>query len=596
MKAIILTAGYGERMRPLTDAGHKTLLEVGGQTIISRIVAGLRDAGIGEIVVVTGHRAADVEEHLRRSHPSVDFVFVRNERYRETNNISSMALAFERMTLDDDVLLVEGDLVCDAAVFERIARSPHADVALVDRYRTGMDGTVVTVEGGVITSVIPPHLQSGDFSFADKYKTLNIYKFSREFCQKTFRRLLAAYAAIDESCYYEIVLGILIYVKKAVIHAEIIEQERWAELDDPNDLRIAEFTFNPSAQRQILDATAGGYWSYDITDHCFIRNMYFPTPSMMAEIKNNLPRLLHNYGSRQDVLNRKLAVFLLCAPERVTVLNGVSQIYPLLAARLAGRRVLLPEPTFGEYARTFHDHATYPDRIGVDLDDVARRAADADVVVFVNPNNPTGTTLPSAWLLRFAAERPGTLVVVDESFLAFSDEPSLVPMLERAPLPNVLVLASLSKSLGIPGARLGYAYTCDPALSADIARTLPIWNLNSVAEHVLEIALKHRRSFAESFRATARDRAELAAALARAGAVAAVHPSGGNFLLVTLDAPAERAAEIADRLLQRHRIYVKDASARIGDGRAHLRVAVRLPEENQRFVAALGSETANNAS
>ncbi len=224
MKAIILTAGYGERMRPLTDAGHKTLLEVGGQTIISRIVAGLRDAGIGEIVVVTGHRAADVEEHLRRSHPSVDFVFVRNERYRETNNISSMALAFERMTLDDDVLLVEGDLVCDAAVFERIARSPHADVALVDRYRTGMDGTVVTVEGGVITSVIPPHLQSGDFSFADKYKTLNIYKFSREFCQKTFRRLLAAYAAIDESCYYEIVLGILIYVKKAVIHAEIIEQ------------------------------------------------------------------------------------------------------------------------------------------------------------------------------------------------------------------------------------------------------------------------------------------------------------------------------------------------------------------------------------
>jgi histidinol-phosphate/aromatic aminotransferase/cobyric acid decarboxylase-like protein/choline kinase len=579
MKAIILTAGYGERMRPLTDVGHKTLLEVGGQSILGRIVGGLVQAGVSQILVVTGHRAAEVEEHLLRGHPGVDFRFMRNERYRETNNIFSMALAFEHLTLDDDVILVEGDLVCEAAVFERIVRSPHPDVALVDRYRIGMDGTVVTVEGGAITSVIPPHLQSGDFSFADKYKTLNVYKFSREFCRTTFKKLLTAYAAIDDSCYYELVLGILIYLKKATIFAEIIGAERWAEIDDPNDLRVAEFTFNPGEQRRILDATAGGYWSYDITDFCFIRNMYFPTPSMMAEIKNNLPRLLHNYGSRQEVLNKKLAVFLLCSPERVTVLNGVSQIYPFLAARLAGRRVLLPDPTFGEYGRSFPDQASYPDRIGIDREDVEQRAVDADAVVFVNPNNPTGTTLPTAWIFRFAAERPDKLIVVDESFLAFCGEPSMVALLERTPLPNVIVLASLSKSLGIPGARLGYAYTCDPALAAEVTRALPIWNLNSVAEHVLEIALKHRKSLADSLRATARDRADFAAALAGLPAVAAVHREAGP------------AAALADRLLQRHRIYVKDASARIADGRAHLRLAVRLPDEHRRFVAAFAEDT-----
>ncbi len=259
MRAIILAAGSGQRMRPLTDTVHKTLLEVGGQTILGRIVTGLAQAGVSEILVVTGHRADEVEGYLREHHPGLRCGFVRNTRYRETNNIHSMALAFEQLPLDEDVILVESDLVCEAAIFERIVKTPHANAALVDRYRAGMDGTVVTVEGGFITSVIPPHLQSGAFSFADKYKTLNIYKFSREFCRSPFKKLLAAYSAIDDGCYYELVLGILIYLKTASVSAVIVEGERWAEIDDPNDLRIAEFVFSPGKQRQILEATAGGY-------------------------------------------------------------------------------------------------------------------------------------------------------------------------------------------------------------------------------------------------------------------------------------------------------------------------------------------------
>ncbi len=320
--------------------------------------------------------------------------------------------------------------------------------------------------------------------------------------------------------------------------------------------------------------------------------MYFPTPSMMAELRSNLAPLVHNYGSRQEVLNKKLAVFLLCAPERVNVLNGVSQVYPILAARFAGRRVLLPEPTFGEYRRSFPEHLPYPDRLGIDTDDLARRALAADVTVFVNPNNPTGTLLPTAWIYRFAEERPGMQVIVDESFLAFSDQPSIVSLLEQRPLPNVVVLTSLSKSLGIPGVRLGYAYTCDAGLAADLARALPIWNLNSIAEHVLEIALKHRPGLAASLRQTAADRAAFAVGLAAVPGVAAVHPSGGNFLLVTLRGGLGPASNLVDRLLARHALYVKDVSDRLPGDRIHLRFAVRLPEENQRLCAALTEELA----
>ncbi len=258
MRAIILAAGYGNRMRPLTDSVHKTLIEVGGQTILGRIVTGLRAAGVSELLVVTGHRAEEVEGYLREHHPEVPCRFVRNERYRETNNIHSLALAFERLPLDEDVILVESDLVCEAAIFERIVKTPHANAALVDRWRSGMDGTVVTVEGGVVTSVIPPHLQSGEFSFAGKYKTLNIYKFSREFCRSPFKQLLTSYATIDDSCYYELILGILIYLKKARISAEVLGGERWAEIDDPNDLRVAEFDLQPGRAAADPGGDGGG--------------------------------------------------------------------------------------------------------------------------------------------------------------------------------------------------------------------------------------------------------------------------------------------------------------------------------------------------
>ncbi len=67
---------------------------------------------------------------------------------------------------------------------------------------------------------------------------------------------------------------------------------------------------------------------------------------MMAEVRNNLARLLRNYGSKQEVLDRKLAFFLLCNPERVSALNGLAQIYPFLAQRFAGKAALVPAPTF----------------------------------------------------------------------------------------------------------------------------------------------------------------------------------------------------------------------------------------------------------
>jgi len=587
MKAIILAAGYGNRMRPLTDNCHKTMLEVGGQTIISRIIDGLTENGISDIVVVTGYRDAELRAYLAQTRPDLSITFVHNERYRETNNIYSMALAFESITIDSDIILIESDLVYRPEVIARLVNSPKGTIALVDRYRPGMDGTVVTVEDGVITSVIPPHLQSASFDFSDKYKTLNIYRFSREFCETSFKKLLVYYAnVIDDNCYYELILGILIYMQKETVYAEIIDGEIWAEVDDPNDLLAAQFGFNTD-RRAILGYAMGGYWNYDIIDFCFIRNMHFPNTAIISEMKNVLSDLIFNYGSRQEILDRKLSWFLLCSESRCTVLNGASQLYPILQNGYGFARGLIPSPTFGEYKRLFSSFDTYCDNGSTDMAEVERLGEKCDVIVFVNPNNPTGTELNTALIHEFAARHTDKCIIVDESFIEFSIHPSIIETLEREPLDNVIVVKSLSKSLGIPGIRLGYTYSCSVKYNEFVRKSIPIWNLNSAAEFFLEILLKHRQALKQSIEQTIHDREQFSSMLADTPCVEKVFSSGANFILVRLRGDAAYADALCTRLLSTHAIYVKDASARFNDNQGYFRLAVRTVEENSRLVQLL---------
>src|SRR5204862_2806580 len=135
MQAIILAAGYGRRMRPLSDSSHKALLPIGSTTILARIVDGLREIEIDDITVVTGYRAEDIERYLRERYPQTRLQFVHNPRYKETNNIVSLSMGLEQMDLEDDLVLVECDLLFEPGLLRRLLAS-DANIALVDHYRT----------------------------------------------------------------------------------------------------------------------------------------------------------------------------------------------------------------------------------------------------------------------------------------------------------------------------------------------------------------------------------------------------------------------------------------------------------------------------
>lgn len=598
MRAIILAAGFGRRMQPLTDHVHKALLPVGPTTILSRIVEGLTSIGVTEQFVVTGYREEEVRLYCLEKHPEVRFTFIHNDRFDTTNNIVSLAMALEKMPLDEDVVLVESDLLFDRSVLEALITTAAENIALVDKWRPGMDGTVVSVEGGLISQVFPPHLQSDQFRLDDKYKTLNIYRFHHAFCRDIFQPLLSCYAnIIDDNCYYELVLGMLVNMQRQRIRAAIVQGSKWAEVDDPNDLASARFTFEPEARKGLLDRAAGGYWNFDVLDFHFIRNMHFPTDGMLAALRQALPALVRNYGSRQEILDEKLAWFLKVPAARVTMLSGASQIFPMLPALLGvdATEVLCPTPSFGEFARVYPERKTYADNRRIAWSEIDAKAAGdgtramaARLVVFVNPNNPTGTTLSTEAIHAFAKRNAHQQILVDESFIDYCDERSVMSRLEDEALENVLVIRSLGKSHGVPGLRLGFAYSTNGALLARLHKLLPIWSLASPAEHLLELLLKSRPELANSLERTKRDREDLALVLGQVPGVAEVTTGGANFVLARLGGGPATATRAADRLIAQHNIYVKDLSGRMTPDAAWLRLAVRLPHEHRRLASALG--------
>ena len=248
---------------------------------------------------------------------------------------------------------------------------------------------------------------------------------------------------------------------------------------------------------------------------------------------------------------------------------------------------------FGEYARWLPNATIYPDAPGIDWAALEASASDFDVVVLVNPNTSTGTTLRTYDIYELARRTPTTLFWVDESFLAFSDEQSIVRQLEVEPLANVVVLVSLSKSLGVPGLRLGYLYASDESVISAVGEELPVWNLSSPAEYLLELMLKFGPAYDRSLALTRRDRDHLREQLLNESFVRSVPESGGNFLLVELASTnPEAATRVRDALLMNHDLEVKNVTEKFADRLPSLRVACRTSDENQVLVDALRSVTA----
>lgn len=240
----MLAAGMGRRMNGYAQAIPKCLIEVGGQTLLERCVESLKIAGVERFTIVTGWNDRQLLDYIRGHITGIDVGFIYNKDYSVTNNIYSLYLAKD-ILMQDDTLLLESDLIYEKDLLHRVIQHPAANLAVVAKYASWMDGTVVRLApNGTICEFIGKE----DFKLKDHesyYKTVNIYKFSREFSSDHYVPCLNNYLEIHgKSQYYEMVLKELAQTSQCRLAAFSIENTAWYEIDNTQDLCCAVRLFD----------------------------------------------------------------------------------------------------------------------------------------------------------------------------------------------------------------------------------------------------------------------------------------------------------------------------------------------------------------
>lgn len=598
MQAIILAAGMGKRLKELTQDNTKCMVKVNGVRLIDRMLSQLAKLGLKRTVLVTGYEGAKLRKHVGRKWEGMKIDYVENPVYDKTNNIYSLALAAEEL-VKDDTLLVESDLIFEDAVFDKVLKCPHPNVAVVDAYQSWMDGTCVTIdEDQLIKRFVPKK----DFVYEEipsYYKTVNVYKFSKEFSKADYVPFLKAYSkALGDNEYYEQVLRVITLLDKPLMHALPLSGEKWYEIDDLQDLDIAETMFcPPEEQIERYAKRYGGYWRYPhLKDYTYLVNPYFPTPKMRAEIKNSFDVLLENYPSGQRVNALLAAKTFGLKLGTIAVGNGAAEIIQAWMESLEGK-IGFVYPTFEEY----------PNRVSADrrvvftpspengfrysakdlIDFFSRHPVSS--LVLINPDNPSGNFLPKRDVLKLVAwtKKAGVVLLIDESFVDFAAQP--YTMLERDFLDanrHVSVMKSISKSYGVPGLRLGVLANGDDAFVKTMQGRLSIWNINSFGEFFLQIVEKYLKEYKLGCAKLANERARFIRELSRFDFLT-VYPSEANYVMCAVKAPYT-AKSLMLAMWTKADCLIKDCSTKKGfEGGEFIRLAVKSTADNDALLAAL---------
>ncbi len=242
MKGLILAAGIGARLHPLTLTRPKCLVEVAGKPMIEYQLDGLRMGGIAECTIVVGYMADSVRSYFGSNYRGLKLSYLENRAYDSTNNLYSLWLA--RAKFDDDILLLESDLVFDNELISELTLMDPPNVAVVDKFRPNMDGTIILAAGGITKQMVLKSDQGSHFDYGRALKTVNIYRLSQETLVETVVPKLAEFLEDERTDqYYEAVFANLIdsgSMSMSVMHTG---RRKWAEIDTEGDLRDAETMF-----------------------------------------------------------------------------------------------------------------------------------------------------------------------------------------------------------------------------------------------------------------------------------------------------------------------------------------------------------------
>ncbi|MCM1141822.1 MAG: aminotransferase class I/II-fold pyridoxal phosphate-dependent enzyme [Muribaculum sp.] len=602
MQAIILAAGMGRRLGEFTANNTKCMLEVNGIRLIDRMLAQLDKLNLSRIVIVIGYEGQNLKNYISKQYPSRPIVFVENPVYDKTNNIYSLWLARGFMA-EEETLLLESDLIFEDKVLKAAVDSEYENCALVSKYETWMDGTMVRInDDNDIVNFIPKK----DFKYSDTdtyYKTVNIYKFSKHFIVSHYLPFLEAYIKVlGENEYYEQVLRVITLIDKCGIKALPITGAHWYEIDDVQDLRIAETIFaTPEEKLKKIQHSFGGYWRYPgLLDYCYLVNPYFPRKRMIDEMKANFEPLLREYPSGMGVNSLLAGKYFGIKQDYVVVGNGAAELIKNLMETSDGK-VGVTYPTFEEYPNRLQEDNIIKfvpnnENFSYTAEDLMQFFADKNIetLLVVNPDNPSGNFIPINDIKSLAnwCESRNIRLVVDESFVDFSEDGENNKLLHNDILEtysNLYVMKSISKSYGVPGLRLGVLVSSNKEVISRMKKKVAIWNINSFAEFYMQIYGKYEKDYARSCEKFREERRLFESELKTISYLRVI-PSQANYFLCEVTNKFT-SYELTLKLLTEFNILIKDCSSKKGfpKDKQYIRIAIRDREDNKSLIKALNS-------
>ena len=310
-----------------------------------------------------------------------------------------------------------------------------------------------------------------------------------------------------------------------------------------------------------------------------------PMPGLMAHLHKHLERIIALPEAGAGSIVRAFSSHHDIDPKKVLAGNGTTQLIYTLPVALKIKQALILGPTYSDYADACRMHGVdfrfalsnkkTSFSHSLDTMDIGH----SDTVFICNPNNPTGTLIPSETIESLCRRYPNIRFIIDESYLSFVPEGEAKSLIGSA-LPNIIVLNSMSKIFRIPGLRIGFV-VAHPDMIEKISTYMLPWSVNTLAQAAVIYLMTPKQDVSEFINETrtylAGERHFVMSALQSAPGIK-LYPSATSFILAKLE---RLTAEAVSRHLLSHRILIRDCGNFQGLSSQFIRISLKTRDVNQ---------------
>jgi len=593
-QAIILAAGKGSRLSKYTHNVPKALLPIKyGKTILERMLEQLIKNNIDNIIIVLGYQEANSNlyiKELSKTCNELNIITVNNLDYATTGTLKSLLIGLgEISNSKGDVLIVEGDVVCEDSIFQDILSERKNILAVDSSSKLGEEEMKYVISDSDTIHKISKELciedAHGEYTGILRLLESDINNFISIGEEKYKKNNLAFYESIIDS-------------GKIIFNYLDVFPKKWTEVDFPLEYKKARQIFSDEKKISI-DYSLFAETSHSpslfsliddpdvkIKDFCFLANPYLLDEKFINNIYIELKQLIGSYPPTQKQLAIKLSQYHLnnIHPDNIIIGNGATELINIINYWSNGS--IVPIPTFSEYTDSVGELLKYPldkkNDYNLDIDHFIKFCKDQSSdkypnIILINPNNPVGNVISRDKIIRSLVELDQFNIIVDESFLDFfHPSESVLDIINE--FQNLIVIKSYGKTIGMPGVRVGAIYSNIDYIR-EMRKKIPEWNVNSIAAYILDLMTtkEFRIDLQESLKKIAHDTMELFFTLKKIKNIKVFQPTG-NYVLVRLLGDMN-STYLRDQLLS-DRIFIRDCSNKMGLDDKFIRIASRTIKEN----------------